>query len=156
MNLKKILLLGSFFVVTSNFSVAQTTENKLAANGAKSAVILNATSERINPGRKESDPYTTYQFKMVWRSTTKKPVSFFWKGQEIWKACDVKILSRHKDEQVKKGDTILLTTIPNGKFPMPESVAKLNTPSIVVKTINNDWLYIPVKKITKKASVNMP
>jgi len=100
-------------------------------------------------------PYDQYTFTLVWKSVH-TPSMFYWKGDDKWMKCRVAILSKHSEEIVKKGDTIMLSPIRNGQDVIPEQVLKSNTTSLVLTTSKNEWLYIPVKKIDKKPVLIMP
>jgi hypothetical protein len=57
---------------------------------------------------------------------------------------------------LKKGDTLEITPLRGGKFPIPAEIPTDATNTLFFKTIKSNWLSYPVKKITAKPDIVLP
>lgn len=100
------------------------------------------------------------------------PETFFWRGQAGWFPCRVeRVHARaqtanspgdgYQHENVAgmafaKGDTLMLTPLSGGKFPVPAEVKDDMHNLLFYKTAGSGWQKVPVNKFKKKPPVFMP
>lgn len=144
-----------------------TAASNIPVNGASYAKVLEASSQRVLPGRKEGDIITNYELTVNWASDT-PPVSFFWKDGERWMNC--KVYSKPRvagsaakqgpveigPEQVKKGTTVQLIPTSGGKYPIPANMPPDLKKALFFKTASSGWMYLEVTSMTVKPDVKMP
>lgn len=158
------------------FAVSMNTHAQTAKK-AKSKTYLKlveAYTQRTRPGRPESAPPPTgTHFIIVWEYA-KYPETFFWRGEGGWLSCNMlkahKITNKSRNmpkgidyrtefvtgDQVHKGDTLQLTPVTGGKFPIPDEIPKDAKNTLFFKTGGSGWLSFLVENITKKPDILMP
>ena len=150
--------------------------NKTKASSTKKsktayAVHLESLTERILPGRQETEPTTNVYHIVIWKST-QLPEAFYWKDNSIWTPCAVSKAHASKKkltgelkyttedinvEQIKNGDTLMLTAFPaEGKNVIPAEVPRNAKSTIYYKTAKTNWLPIPVTKYRELPDIIMP
>ena len=134
--------------------------------------LIEAYSQRTLPGIPGVPIKTDYHFILVWEGT-KYPETFFWRGENGWLPCKIekahKIVKKdhhvpdgldYRTEQaggdIHKGDTLELTPLAGGKFPIPPEIPKEAKNTLFFKTGGGGWLAFPVKDIVKKHDIAMP
>ncbi|MCB0696191.1 MAG: hypothetical protein KDC07_02435 [Chitinophagaceae bacterium] len=141
-------------------------------------LLLQATEQTTLPGRPEMEPTTDNRFVIVWKSKD-APASFFWRGQQSWLPCNVNKVTGYKPLVVKDngdgiptplnyvtvstnnqnfatGDTLELYPVTGGKHPIPAEIPQDKNNVIYYKTVNSNWLALPVDSITVLPSIAMP
>jgi hypothetical protein len=134
--------------------------------------LVEAYTQRTLAGRPGSPPETGQYFIVVWQAST-YPETFFWRGDNGWLSCKMlrvhKIIPSHTTpkgmdhrtefvtgDQIHKGDTLQLSPVTGGRFPIPTEIPATAKNSLFFKTGGSNWLSFPVKKIGKKADISMP
>ncbi len=168
MKLKRIAcLLLVFLCLISTAEAKKETKKKEKAYFK----LLEASAQKTVPGIPGAQPKTNYKFIIIWQGA-KYPETFFWRGENGWLTCS--ILKAHKQKSKTKGtfgvdyktesasgdnihtgDTLQLTPIVGGKFPIPAEIPADAKNSLYFKTGGSAWLSFPVKNITKKPDVIM-
>lgn len=113
-----------------------------------------------------------HHFVIIWDAKANTPESFFWRGESGWMNCIVE--KAHKltkaelktapsgscysmadveAENVKKGDTLMLTPLRGGKFPVPAEIPASAKNTLYYKVAGGKWKPFPVKNITKKKDI---
>jgi len=171
MSLKCFLcLIALSFVFTGNGQ----TSKKVANNKVHpSFILLEAFSQHILPVRTNVTPTTGEHFIIVWEAA-KYPETFFWRGENGWLPC--KIMNAHKvvcrspefpagleytvshikGDDIHVGDTLELTPMLRGKFPIPHEIPEDARNTLFFKAGTSGWLSYAVKQITPKPDVTMP
>ncbi|MFI5195791.1 MAG: hypothetical protein ACHQD8_01760 [Chitinophagales bacterium] len=168
--MKCLLYFFAFCIVAGITFHAQATTKKKNKTYLK---LIEAYTQRTLPGRKESPPMTGTHFIIIWEYA-KYPETFFWRGEGGWLSCNMlkahKVTNRSHDmprgmdyrtefvtgDQVHKGDTLELSPVTGGKFPIPAEIPKDAKNTLFFKTGGSGWLSFPVDKITKKQDIVMP
>lgn len=135
--------------------------------------VLEAYSQRTVPGAPGGQAKTAYHFIIIWENA-KYPETFFWRGENGWMTCNMvkahKIRKKDKSvpagidyttefaagDAIHKGDTLQLTPMSGGKFPIPDEIPKNAKNTLYFKTGGSGWLSFPVKNISKKPDIVMP
>lgn len=140
------------------FSTACAQTKAIVKSGASLARVTKATSERILPGREESDPITRYRITMQWRSAN-KPSAFFWRPQDGWMQCLV-VKPGGNDEEIapealKKMQTVEIVPVPDAsRTPVPAFVKATDKNKLYFQ-VGKTWYSLPVT-LTKKQDVVAP
>jgi hypothetical protein len=164
-----------FFIVTvmllTACSVPAKTK-KVKRVSAKAELVEAYTRERL-AGTSEGQSETSTFIVIVWRSST-YPESFFWRGSGGWLPCKTekarKVIGGSKDmpegvdytierirpDAIKTGDTLLLTVLKGGKFPIPSEIKDNVQNTLFFKTNGSKWLPLAVKTVKKKQPIAMP
>ena len=174
MNLKMKFV---FVVAAVMFSGAVMAKGKTKhkKTGTKETIkLLEAYAQRTIPGTPGGLPPASFHFVIIWGGAT-YPESFFWRGENGWLTC--KTEKAHKitkneirnfppnmeyatlavgGDEMHKGDTLLLTPIKGGKFPVPAEIPKDAKNTLYYKTGGSKWIAFPIKNIIKKKDVAMP
>lgn len=175
------ILMVCFIALTVGISAcAQTKKSTTKTNAApvqqEKAILLQATSQRTNPGREETEPTVEYRFVIVWKSE-KEPAKFFWRGENSWQVCNVTKVNNFRTLNVndngvpqdlnyenndpgniayKYGDTLELYPAEMSKHPVPGEIPKDKNNIIYYKETDGKWMALPVEKITKLPTISMP
>lgn len=133
--------------------------------------LLEAYTQRTLPGIPGGNPPEAgYHFIIIWGSPIE---SCFWRGDNGWLTCNIQRAHKinRKDsrnipgmdysieeggEQLHKGDTVALTPVRGGKFPIPKEIPVTAKNTLYYTTAGSGWIAFPVKTITKKRDVPMP
>jgi hypothetical protein len=144
-----------------------------AKSGKAYIRLVEAYTQVVNSGRDEGTNESSQQIVIEWRSKS-VPETFFWRGENGWLTCQTEkahkitgsragipdgMVYRTEEimiNEIKRGDTILLTPIRGGKFPIPAEIPEKAKNTLFFKAGGNSWLSFPVGKITKKRAVSMP
>lgn len=139
---------------------------------AKAELVEAYTRERL-AGTSDGNSETSTYLVIVWRSST-YPESFFWRGNGGWLPCKYekahKLAAGTKDmpegvdytterirpDAVKAGDTLLLTVLRGGKFPVPAEIKDNVQNTLFFKTNGSKWLPLAVTTLKKKQPIAMP
>ena len=135
--------------------------------------LVEAYTQRTVPGIPGPPPPTGTHLIVIWEAST-APETFFWRGDGGWLGCNM--VKAHKSakkagghargadyytesvmpEQVHKGDTLELSPVTGGKFPIPAEIPADAKNTLFFKTGGSTWLSVPVTTITKKADIVTP
>jgi hypothetical protein len=173
MKLSRILCL--FLAGLSLSATAQTkVKSKSKAVAKKDNFrLLEAYSQRTLPGIPNGPVEVGYHFIVIWQNA-KYPETFFWRGDNGWMTC--KIEKAHSvtghdtnvpkgldygtefvtGDQIHKGDTLALTPVKGGRYPIPAEIPATAKNTLYYKVGGSKWLSFPVKNIGKKPDVAMP
>jgi len=171
MSLKCFLsVLALVTVFTGN---AQTRKKTTKKKVHPSFILLDAFSQRILPVKSNVTPTTGEHFIIVWEAP-KYPETFFWRGENGWLPC--KIMNAHKvvcrspafpegldysvshikGDDIHVGDTLELTPMLRGKFPVPSEIPEDAKNTLFFRAGKSHWLSYAVKDIAVKPDVTMP
>lgn len=136
--------------------------------------IIEAYTQRTLPGIPGAQPVTDYHFVIRWESAS-APETFFWRGQDGFLICNLekarKVTRGDRrnipdgieyttefvtGDDVHRGDTLMLTSMKGGKYPVPKEVSKTAKNTIFYKTTGSKWLSFPIKNIGTKQDIAMP
>ena len=135
--------------------------------------LVEAYTQRIIPGIPGPPPPTGTHIVIVWEGP-KYPEVFFWRGDGGWLSCNMtkahRIVNRRNiratytdyeiekiaPDQVHKGDTLELSPVTGGKFPVPANLPADAKNTLFFKTGGSDWLSFHVDTVTKKRDIPMP
>jgi hypothetical protein len=129
--------------------IAKTTHTIKTGNAYIS--IISASVQRILPGIPEAPIRYEYKFKIIWKSSD-KPDSFLCYVDNTWRYCAVD----KNANSIRKGETIELRPMETAPVPVHQKNFMPENNSIFFKTKKSGWLYITVKKITKKPDIALP
>lgn len=175
MNIKHIIVVFSLSMSLTSALYAQADKKSSAPkSGARYLKMLESYSQRILPGARGMQPRTETHFILVWKSKD-APATFFWRGANGWMSCNMvkvhKIKPAPKEPNmpeeeyvteditrnpIKKGDTLEVTPVQGGKFPIPKEIPISASNTLFFKTIKSNWLSFPVTKITAKPDIALP
>lgn len=141
-------------------------------SGKSYARLVKSVSQRTLRGVRGMEPVMQYHFITVWKNDD-VPLCFFWRAANGWASCLIskahKLPGKHtaadvfpytaeriSTENIQKGDTLELTPITGGKFPIPADIPANAHNTLYFKTANTGWLSLPVKKISRQPDVIMP
>ena len=155
-----------FIALSTNAQTHKTALPKPATHYAK---LVQATSQRILPGRKETPPSTRYSFIIKWVGTL-TPEAVYWYTDARWQKCNLYSLEKGPSSlqekielpggkilyccnaldvlQVKKGDQIELMPVDGAITQVPQP-ANLSQKAIYF-SIKNKWYYLPINNIINK------
>jgi len=100
---------------------------------------------------------TSTNLVIVWKGSA-YPESFFWRGENGWLPCRIQKYKKaastseadHIDidnNQVHKGDTLLLIPTPGGKFAVPAEIPATAKNTLYFKTGGSKWQSLKVGKV---------
>ncbi|WP_345077207.1 hypothetical protein [Nemorincola caseinilytica] len=130
----------------------------------KTPVKLLSAYTRSIPDAEQSNPPMQGTFiVIVWNYDT-YPETMFWRGQNGWLTCNIekahrvvkkKVTTYTTEEmmidQVRKGDTLMITPLTGGRYPIPAEISQKAKNTLFYKTGgNNKWLSFSVSPISKK------
>jgi len=170
----KILLL--LIVLCFGITGIAHARKKAKKKSATSFKLVEAYTQRTIPGIRprpgQPAPQPTTNFVIVWQAAT-YPETFFWRGDGGWLSC--RIDKAHKatgklrmpagkdymtevvmGDQIHKGDTLLLTPVTGGRFPIPSEIPETAKNTLFYKTGGSKWLSFRVENIAKKRDIVMP
>lgn len=91
------------------------------------------------------------------------PETMFWRGDGGWLTCRIEkahkvntkgkpdyIVEELATDNIRKGDTLMLTPLTGGRFPIPTEIPEQAKNTLYYKVNGSKWLAFPVSKITKK------
>ncbi len=134
------------------------TANATTKKKSSPAKLVTAYSRTIPEAEQSNPPMEGHFFVVKWQDT-KYPETFFWRGQGGWLTCNIERAHKagkgYKTEQVTngdihKGDTLMLSPITGGRFPVPKEIPEKAKNTIFYKVNGSAWLSLPVKKINKQ------
>ncbi len=173
MKIKILLLLAAFSL---GLSTAVQAKKKAKKKQAASFTLVEAYTQRvvpgIRPGAGQPAPPATTSFVIVWQAAT-YPETFFWRGDVGWLSCRIdkahKVTGKLRSpvpkdyttenvtgDQIHKGDTLLLTPVTGGRFPIPAEIPETAKNTLFFKTGGSKWLSFHVDAITKKRDIVLP
>ncbi len=165
-------LLALMIIASDSFARTGATKSKKAQKGA--IKLVEAYTQRTIPGIPGGKTVTETNFVIVWTSAT-NPKSFFWRGDNGWLNCNT--LRAHKVsakaaasmppgiiynteevpfDQIKKGDTLLLTPVKGGKYAVPAEVPATAKNKLYYQYGGSKWLSLAIDNIGKKPDIAMP
>lgn len=146
-------------------------KKKVKAKAPKTNIqVVEAYSQSILPGIPQGQVQTNYTIVVKWLGT-QYPETFFWRGENGWLSCRQARAHRISNkkgatpdyrteeavgDQVHKGDTLLLTPVRGGRFPIPAEIPESAKNTLYYKIPGSGWLACPVKVITKKPDIAAP
>lgn len=126
--------------------------------------LIEAYTETSAP-KDGSKAKTITQLVVIWQGAD-YPETFFWRGNNGWLTCktdkahrvsakaaskkNVYVTDAVDNNNIHKGDTLLLTPVSGGKFPVPAEIPESAKNTLYYKTAGSGWLALPVKKIAKR------
>lgn len=158
MNAKRLLLLSLFSLVAIGTALA-TAKTKKKTN----IKLVTAYSKTISE-EEQSNPQMQGTFIVIKWDHTTYPETMFWRGQNGWFTCQIdkahKVVKNKKTDytteavqidQVKKGDTLFITPLKGGRFPIPAEIPEKAKNTLFYKTAGNPaWQSFVVSPIAKK------
>jgi hypothetical protein len=164
--MKSKLIIYSLLLVLNFATVAiAQTADKGVKSGARYVKLLHAYSQGAQSSAAVGQAANKYSIIMVWKGA-EAPSTLFWRGDAGWWPC--KIAKAHKAAKknitkynvpfvtsplspgdIIKGDTLAITAMPGGKFPIPTEIPKKATNTLFFKADGSGWLSVHVKKVTK-------
>lgn len=164
-----------FFIVTVMLLTACSVpaKTKKAKKVSAKAELLEAYTRDRLAGTSEGNSETSTYLVIVWLSST-YPESFFWRGSGGWLPCKSekahKVLAGSRDmpdgidytiervrpDAIKAGDTLLLTVLRGGKFPIPAEIKDNVQNTLFFRTNGSNWIPLAVKTLKKKQPIAMP
>lgn len=176
MKLKFLLFILPAFVVLSSEAQTKTkvkTKRKKVVKTTSYFTLLEAYTQNTMPGTPGGLQETGHHFVIKWQTAT-YPETFFWRGENGWMTCKIEKASKITGDRtnvprgmdyrtrmvtgddIKKGDTLMLTPIRGGRFPIPPEIPETAKNTLFFKTGGSKWLAFPVKTIGKKPDIMMP
>jgi len=147
-------------------------KNKKSKSAKDCLELIEAYTRKTEPGMMGGNATASSNFVIVWKGKT-PPEYFFWKGSGETVQCKIekahKIVGKPKDvpagieyyletpgtNNIRSGDTVMLTSMAGGKDAAPASVLHGAANTLFYKTPAG-WLSYPVMSITKKRAIAMP
>jgi hypothetical protein len=152
----KYLLCSVMLGIALAGSMAATAKNK---KRQKCNFMLIEAYHKTTAVGEGNPPMTGDHFIIKWNDTN-YPETFFWRGDNGWLSC--KIVRAHKagkmmattddanGDQVHKGDTLMLSPVTGGRFPIPKEIPTSAKNTLFYKVNGSAWLSCKVKSIAKK------
>ena len=158
------------------FAGAAHAKKKAKKKTSASFKLVEAYTQRtlpgIRPGPGHQVPPPVTNFIIVWEAPA-YPETFFWRGDGGWLTCRMekahKISGKSRmppgkdysieaasGDQIHKGDTLMLTPVVGGKFPIPAEIPDTAKNTLFFKTGGSKWLSYHVSTISKKQDIAMP
>ncbi|NCX96636.1 MAG: hypothetical protein EBX41_09585 [Chitinophagia bacterium] len=155
---------------------AKAKKSKYKAPAATHCRLIEAYTQRTLSGIPGAEPTNNTRIVVIWKGSA-YPETFFWKGPEggyfncnSEKAHALSASLKKKypkgidyetepaaGDNIRKGDTLMLTPVIGGKFPIPAQIPANATNRLYYQTGNNGkWYYISVTKIGTKPDIAMP
>lgn len=145
--------------------------SKVPKKAVKHFRLLEAYSQNSISGIPGGPKKEGHHFVIIWQAKT-TPETFFWRGENGWMTCSVEkahklTKTELKDvpagtcystadvavEEIHKGDSLMLTPLRGGKYPIPTEVSAKSKNTLYYKVAGSKWLASPVKKIVKKKDI---
>jgi hypothetical protein len=160
----------SMLAIIFGFSACAQVKKSTVKNGGSYAKVLQAIRQRTLPGAPGSTPIESFHILVTWKNT-QPPATFFWRDDKgSWFECDALLVHKKAKsdadswyttetrslEKVKKNDTLELTPMPGGKYPVPASIPENAANTLFFKTAKSGWMSLPVNNIKKKPDIIMP
>ncbi len=135
--------------------------------------LIEAYTQRSLPGIPGAPVQTDTKFIILWQGAS-YPETFFWRGESGWLSCRIDKAHKVKPgtkniprgmeyttefvtgEQMHKGDTLQLTPVTGGRFPIPKEIPASAKNTLFYKTAGSGWLAFQVKTITQKPDIARP
>lgn len=139
--------------------------------------LIEAYTQNLLPGMPGGEVKNETHIVIIWKGST-YPDAIFWRGAGGFMPCNIE--KAHKltpselasfppgmaynteslsSDQIHKGDTLMLTPMKGGKYPIPAVIPK-NAKNTLFYTIGHTekskWLAFPVSKIGTRQDVPMP
>lgn len=158
MNMKRFLLLALFSIVAFGTTFA-TAKSKKKTNLTLVTAYTNTISEE-----EQTSPAMLGTFIVVKWNYSTYPETMFWRGEGGWYTCNIEKAVKTGNgkninysaefvqmDQIKKGDTLLITPIVGGKFAIPSEIPQKAKNTLFFKISGNPaWMPFPVSPISKK------
>ncbi|MBC7555054.1 MAG: hypothetical protein H7257_13885 [Taibaiella sp.] len=170
MKLKLKLVTGVLAVLCAGCAVAKTKKTTKTTN----LKLVEAYTQRTLAGIPGAPPAAGQHFVVVWNAKT-YPESFFWRGENGWLTCSIEkthkipkseiknypggVEYRNEDvsgDEIHKGDTLMLTPLKGGKFPVPAEIPVSAKNTLYYKTGGSKWIAFKVATISKKRDIATP
>lgn len=146
-------------VCLSAAGMANATEKKKKAN----LKLVTAYTRKIADTEQTNPPMAGTFVVIKWGYDT-YPETIFWRGQSGWLTCNIgkahKMVQKGKTsyateeimpDQVHKGDTLMLTPVTGGRFPIPAEIPAKAKNTLFFKTGGSaTWSSFAVSPISKK------
>lgn len=171
MQLKYLLCLFAMFV-----ALAGNAQNKKKAPKKKPQPyfkLVEAFTQNTYPAKPHATPTTGEHFIIVWEAA-KYPETFFWRKDSGWLPCKMMMahkvvckspdfpegmdytISHVKGDDIHVGDTLELTPMLRGKFPVPNEIPKYAKSTLFFRAGKSGWQSFPVAGIGAKPDITMP
>jgi hypothetical protein len=136
-------------------------------------ILVEAYVQHTLPGIPSQLPTTGEHFIIVWKAA-KFPETFFWRGEDGWLPCKMvkahKIVNKTKStpegmdyttahvkgDEIHIGDTLELTPVIRGRFPVPPEIPRTAKNTLFFKAGKSGWLSFPVESIGRKQDIVNP
>ncbi len=156
-----------------NTTIAATKKKK---SSSKDFTVIEAYTQKVVPGKGGNPPSNGTHIIIKW-TNSQEPETFFWRGDVGFLMCQLRKVHKIEPEQakkfpkgrtyiyedmsngvnIKKGDTVELSPITGGRYPVPKEVTDTIKNTIFYKIVgNSNWKNQKVTSITKKESISMP
>ena len=134
--------------------------------------LVEAYTQRTVAGIPGAPPTTGQHFIIIWQGAS-YPETFFWRGQAGWLNCNMqkahKLSAKAKEtfngveysteyltgDQIHAGDTLQLSPVTGGRFPIPAEIPKGAKNTLFYKTSGSKWLSFPIKKLSTKRDITL-
>ena len=149
-----------FFILGIIISDTAAASSKAKKKQKTHFALIEAYNKKMPVAEPGAPPMTGDHFVIKWNDTN-YPETFFWRGESGWLSC--KVDKVHKavkaggytadpaiGDQVHKGDTLMLSPVTGGRFPIPKEIPTSAKNTLFYKTGGSEWLAFPVKTIAKK------
>jgi hypothetical protein len=153
------------FVFVSRYPVTAQIEKKKHSREIK---LIEAYSQKTIAGIPRMLPDIQLHFIVIWEGMN-YPESFFWRGENGWLTCSITKAHKITNEgngkgtdynteyttadKIQKGDTLVVTPIAGGKFPVPIEIPAGAKNILFYKTGGSDWLPFEIKNIIKRPDI---
>ena len=160
----------STLVIIFSFAACAQAKKATVKSGGSYAKVVQSTVQRTFPGAPGSTPTETFHIMIAWKNT-QPPATFFWRDDKgSWFECFPMQVHKKKKadpeswyttnnlslEKVKKNDTLELTPVPGGKYPIPAGIPENAANTLFFKTAKSGWMSLPVNNIKKQPDIIMP
>lgn len=161
-------------LLASGFAGFAAAGSKTLKKTVKHFHVLEAYTQQKLSGIPGSPREDGHHFVIIWDAKTTTPETFFWRGANGWMNCSLE--KAHKltkaelksvpagtawstadvvAEEIHKGDTLMLTPLKGGKYPVPGEIPAKAKSTLFYKVTGSKWMAYPVKNIvTRKEIVN--
>lgn len=145
-----------------------------AEKSSESPTLIEAYTQKVVGGTRNA-PTEEVNRHIVLRWNAKAfPTAFFWRGEAGWMPCKAEVAHRVErrtvgvpegiDYQTKRvsldrvaaGDTILLTVMSRGKYPVPDGITDGIKNRIYYEKQGSGLLFVPVPEFKTKQNIFMP
>ncbi|MCF8448244.1 MAG: hypothetical protein K9G49_00120 [Taibaiella sp.] len=159
MKLKHILSLLLICIFATGTTYAFATAKKKPKKHFK---LITAYTKTITETEQTNPPMPGNFFVVRWEGAG-YPETMFWRGDGGWLTCRIEkahkvntkgkpdyIVEELATDNIRKGDTLMLTPLTGGRFPIPTEIPEQAKNTLYYKVNGSKWLAFPVSKITKK------